>query len=490
MLEKADYTKTISKEMYKDEIDTLKIDLTMLQQKIIGAKIPVIIILEGFGAAGKGAAIASLILNFDPRGFDVYTTVKPDKTEKRKPWITRFIKQMPKYGDMAIYDGSWYLGMLEISKDKKDEENFIDDINTYEEQLTNDGYLILKYFLDIDKKTQKNRFKKLLSNKKTSWRVSKEDLEDNKNYDKIAKKYYRLMEKTDRDNAKWNVIPALDARYVRYTLFKSIKENLECALAKRQIGISRTHDSIYISPNFNLIEKQDINSYDLSQTISDEDYKTQLDELQTKLGKLHNVLYQKKIPMILAYEGHDAAGKGGNIKRVARALDPRGYAVAPFSAPTPYELAHHYLFRFVSKLPKDGHIEIFDRTWYGRVLVERVEQLTPQYRLQEAYNEINQFEYMLKKWGAIILKFFVTIDKDEQLRRFEARQNTPEKQWKITDEDWRNRDKWDAYTEAINDMFKYTNTDFAPWHIIESNNKHFARIKTLNIIIKAIEDRI
>ncbi|MEG1860032.1 MAG: phosphate--AMP phosphotransferase, partial [Christensenellaceae bacterium] len=201
-------------------------------------------------------------------------------------------------------------------------------------------------------------------------------------------------------------------------------------------------ESPIINQKFQLNPQQKIEDCNLAATIEEQEYLEKLKELQKKLGELHNVLYKKKIPMIIGYEGNDAAGKGGNIKRVARALDPRGYAVTPIAAPSTLELNHQYLWRFWNALPRTGHIEIFDRTWYGRVLVERVENLTPHNRIMQAYNEINEFEYMLHKWGAIVLKYWIAIDKEEQLKRFELRQNTPEKQWKITDEDWRNRDKW------------------------------------------------
>ena len=233
-----------------------------------------------------------------------------------------------------------------------------------------------------------------------------------------------------------------------------------------------------------------LSEVDLSKTVSEEDYKKELDKLQERLSELHNELYHKKIPVIIAYEGWDAAGKGGNIKRVAGALDPRGYEVHPIASPEPAEKARHYLWRFWNRLPKDGHIAIFDRTWYGRVMVERIEGFCSENDWQRAYNEINEFEKELDDWNAVIIKFWVHIDKDTQLARFTDRQNTPEKQWKITEEDWRNREKWDQYEEAIDEMLAKTSTKFAPWHILESNDKKYARIKALKIIIKAIEEKL
>jgi len=202
---------------------------------------------------------------------------------------------------------------------------------------------------------------------------------------------------------------------------------------------------------------------------------------------LHNILYQKKIPLIIVYEGWDAAGKGGNIKRLTDGLDPRGFEVIPVAAPTPPELYRQYLWRFWGSLPKSGHIAIYDRSWYGRVMVERLEGFCTEAQWKRAFDEMNHFELSLKRWGAVIIKFWLHIDSDEQLRRFTERQNTPEKQWKITAEDWRNREKWTQYEQAVGDMLMYTNTDYAPWVVIESNNKKYARVAAIKAVIKQIE---
>ena len=225
----------------------------------------------------------------------------------------------------------------------------------------------------------------------------------------------------------------------------------------------------------------------INETLTDEEYEKRLDELQDELRDLHNKLYRKKIPVIIAYEGWDAAGKGGNIKRITGALDPRGFEVLPIASPEPHEKARHFLWRFWTRLPKTGHIAIFDRTWYGRVMVERIEGFCSENDWQRAYNEINEFEKELTDWGAVVIKFWVQIDKRTQLKRFKERQATPEKQWKITDEDWRNREKWNQYEGAIDEMIQKTSTEFAPWYILESVDKKYARIKALEIVIDRIK---
>ena len=222
-----------------------------------------------------------------------------------------------------------------------------------------------------------------------------------------------------------------------------------------------------------------LESADLTKRLDKEEYQKQLEECRDKLQELHNEVYRKKIPVTIAYEGWDAAGKGGNIKRLTSALDPRGYEVHPIASPTPDVINRQYLWRFWRRLPKTGHIAIFDRTWYGRVMVERIEGLCTEEEWKRAYDEINEFERELTDSGMVVIKFWVHIDKDTQLERFRDRENTPEKKWKITPEDWRNREKWDIYEKAVNEMLLKTNTQNAPWYILESNDKRYARIKAM-----------
>lgn len=220
---------------------------------------------------------------------------------------------------------------------------------------------------------------------------------------------------------------------------------------------------------------------------SREEYKQELKRLQSRLKDLHNRIYRKKIPVIICYEGWDAAGKGGISGRLAYPLDPRGFDVIPIASPAPQELARHYLWRFWTQLPRTGHVAIFDRSWYGRVMVERIEGLCAPEDWQRAYGEINEFEKELTDWGAVILKFWIHIDQDTQLQRFQDRQNTPEKQWKITQEDWRNREKWPQYEQAVEEMLQKTSTEYAPWHIIPSVDKKYARIRTMQIVTDELE---
>ena len=292
------------------------------------------------------------------------------------------------------------------------------------------------------------------------------------------------MYDTNLANAPWYMIDAKERKWAELQILDIINQGIETAL------LNQGHATPILQNTFALKKIPKLSEVSLDKKLTDEEYKEELDKLQKKLGRLHNELYQKKIPVIIGYEGWDAAGKGGNIKRITEALDARGYVVNPIASPEPHEKARHFLWRFWTRLPKSGHVAIFDRTWYGRVMVERLEGFCSENDWQRAYNEINEFEKELHDWGAIVIKFWVQIDKDTQLERFTLRQNTPEKRWKITDEDWRNRDKWDDYETAVDEMLEKTNTSFAPWHILESNDKKYARIKALKIVIKAIEDKL
>ena len=282
-------------------------------------------------------------------------------------------------------------------------------------------------------------------------------------------------------SAPWYIIDAKSRKWTELQVLETLTQGIEIALSNQKLAVPLLQNV------FPLVPMPLLSEVPLDKEIETDEYRKELKELQNRLGELHNRLYRKKVPVIIAYEGWDAAGKGGNIKRIAGALDPRGYEVHPIASPEPHEKARHYLWRFWTRLPKDGHIAIFDRTWYGRVMVERLEGFCSENDWKRAYNEMNEFEKELSDWGAVIIKFWVQIDKDTQLARFTDRQNTPEKQWKITEEDWRNRDKWDAYEGAVNEMIQKTSTTYAPWHILESVDKKYARIKALRIVIAELE---
>lgn len=491
MLEKIDLSKTMDKKEYKKRMEVLEPKLARLQRELKSCNVPVMIVFEGFGGAGKGTQINHLIEPMDPRGFTVYSTQAETQEEQYHPFLWRFWNKTPEKGRIAIFDRSWYGKLLveryEKKTHKKDIPGVLEDIENFEKQLTDDGTLLIKFFLAISEKEQGKRFDKLLSKEETSWRVSKADKDRNKHYEEYARMADEMLTRTDTEYAPWTIIEAHDERYAAVKILTTVVEAFEERYEKEQITQPRQIDGKF---GQNDLKESVLKKVDLSKRLDRETYEKKLDELQKKLTLLHSEIYAKRIPVVLAFEGWDAGGKGGAIKRLTRALDPRGYTVNPTSSPNDIERAHHYLWRFWTKMPKDGHIAIFDRTWYGRVMVERLEGFCSVNDWQRAYVEINEFEKELSDWGAVIIKFWVQIDKDTQLERFKDRENTPEKRWKITEEDWRNREKWDSYEEAVNEMLLKTNTAYAPWHILESNDKKYARIKALKTVIEALEARL
>ena len=494
MLEKIDLKKKIKKEEYKNKIEMLRTRLGDLQREAKKLNLPVMIVFEGFDAAGKGVQIGELLQALDPRGFEVHAVKNETEDEKMHPFLWRFWKKMPPKGKIAIYDSSWYRKVLidrfEKRTSEKDLEKYYRSICSFEKQLTDDGMLLIKVFLAIDKKEQKRRFDKLLESKDTAWRVTEGDLKRQCKFKKYQAMNEDMLARTDTSYAPWNIVEATDRRYAAVKIYQIVIHALEEKIMetkKAQEDVKR-ESGIYDEPED--IMESVLAKADLTKSYTKDEYKEKLSELQKKLEHLQGELYRRRIPVVIGFEGWDAGGKGGAIKRLTERMDPRGYVVHPTASPNDIERAHHYLWRFWTDMPKDGHITIFDRTWYGRVMVERIEGFCSRNEWKRAYQEINDMERDLADSGAIVLKFWMQIDKDEQEKRFRARQENPEKQWKITDEDWRNRSKWDDYEKAVNEMLIRTSTAYAPWIVVEANNKYYARIKVLQTVVNAIEMRL
>lgn len=327
--------------------------------------------------------------------------------------------------------------------------------------------------------------------------MTKDDLKRNEDYEEYLEMNEEMFKNTDTENAPWTIIEATDKNYAYAKIMTTVVNRLEEAL-ERHKNITELEEKI--KENLESVQKDRteenyfkagaLSKADLTKSLDQKDYKEELERLQKRLKLLHNSIYRMRIPVVLAFEGWDAAGKGGAIKRLTSSLDPRGYAVYPTASPNDIEKMHHYLWRFWNNMPKAGHISIFDRTWYGRVMVERIEGFCTEAEWKRAYQEINEMEEHLANSGAAILKFWMHIDKEEQKRRFQERMDNPEKQWKITEEDWRNREKWDLYEEAVDEMLIRTSTAYAPWVIVEGNSKYYARVKVLKTVVKALEEAI
>ena len=488
MLEKLDMKKKMSKGDYNDVMDVLGERLGQVQRMAREAKKPIIIVFEGWRGARRSAIINTMMQQMDARGFDVYSTVRMTEDEHKQPFFTFFWQHLPALGNIAVYHRSWYY--LKTANEVGWKEGnasccqFIsyDHINTFEKMLTDDNYIILKFFLHLSKDQQKENIAKNAKTLGKAWRDVSPAIDESDKYDEYLERYEKMLEATDKVNAPWHLIAADDRRSAEIEIITSIVETVEKA-----INTPVTAPAAVIRPNTKYDVLGKINA---TQELSKEEYKKELDKYQKRLKQLQIEMFKAQIPTVICFEGWDAAGKGGAIRRLTAALDPLGFSVHPVSAPNVVERQFHYLWRFWVHLPEAGNIAIFDRTWYGRVMVERIEGFAKDYEWQRAYDEIKDMEQQWTEHGFAIAKFWLQIDKDEQLRRFTDRQNDPMKQWKITDEDWRNRDKWDAYEEAVNEMLVRTDTSFAPWTVVEGNNKYYARLKVLKTIVELFEKKL
>jgi len=491
MLQNIDLSRTIDKATFKSQKTETDLKLGDLQRTAKSLNIPTIILLEGWSASGKGTLINELILPLDPRGFTVYSDRKPTEEDAFYPFLWRFWKRTPTRGRIAIFDRSWNRRVItdrieEPLKGRRLSQAF-EDIRSFERQLTDEGMVIVKFFLHISKQEQKRRFDNLRANSATAWRVTKDDLRQQVRYGEYLAVMEDMLTETDTGFAPWTVVEAHDRRFATLKIFTTVIDALERGIAA---AAHKSEEGPPASQRATSFKTTALDHVDLSLSLNPEEYDVRIRKAQATLRELEHEIYRRRVPVVIVYEGWDAAGKGGNIRRLTKNLDPRGYEVVPIAAPNDVEKAHHYLWRFWAQMPKAGHITIFDRSWYGRVLVERVEGFCTEAQWRRAFREINGMEQHLVHFGTIVLKFWLQIDPDEQLRRFKEREGLAHKQWKLTDEDWRNREKMPQYRDAVEEMLHRTTTPYAPWTIVESNCKLYARVKVLETVCEAIRTRL
>lgn len=455
----------------------LGLELSELQRTLHEKKKGVLIIFEGLDGAGKGTTINKILQFLDPRGYKVYSNEKKSQNEKLRPLLWKYWQEFPKKGEIAVLDRSYYYELLKksykknISNDLYNE--YLELIDETEKTLVDEGTIIIKIFLHVDKKEQYKRLTLLDKNPHTRWRVGKKDFEKNKDYKTIDKFYKRIINSC--------TLPFFEVETKNKDYLNDILNYINNNLKNFRSTFDKT-EYTDISNSF------DWEKYNIPYEIEYDEYKKLLSLYQKKLLELQHKLYKKRKNLVLVFEGIDAAGKGGTIKRLVENLDPRGYDVIPIGAPIQEEKAHHYLWRFWKPFPKGGHIGIYDRSWYGRLLVEKAENFCTKEAYLRAFDEINQMEKAWSIDNSIIIKFFITISKDEQLLRFNDReQNKP---WKITEEDWRNREKWDIYLELSAKMIEKTSKSYAPWIVIPNNNKLFGRLEVLKSIISILEEKL
>ncbi len=492
MLDTLDLTLSLDKQTYRAKIEDLMRELRSLQNICWLKKLPIIVVLEGWAAAGKGGLVKQVTNYMDPRGFIVHPILAPSENEKKYPFLWRFWQKLPSKRSIGIFYHSWYTHLLEDRLCKRLHNSHVPtimrDINAFERQLVEDGAVIAKYWLHLSKKELKDRLKEYEKDELESWRVRKEDWQQAKNYDQYKTLAEEMLIYTSSGFTPWVLVEANCQRWAKVKVLTQLVSTIREALAKQEI----TMESPCLPPQTALLstEPDYLAQVDLNLTLLKEEYKIKLKQSQVELRKLQKDIFEKNIGVLLLFEGWDAAGKGGAIKRVTDILDPRSYEVHAFSVPTEEEHLYHYLWRFWRRLTPTGKIGIFDRTWYGRVLVERIEGFASETQWRRSYREINEFEAQLSSSNYIIIKYWLHISPEEQLRRFEARKGDHYKNYKLTGDDYRNREKWNLYYVAVNQTIAHTSTPQAPWTIVPGNDKYYARLFVLETIINAIKHKL
>ena len=492
MLENLDLKKSLNKADYQAQIKNLMLELRSLQKACWQQKLPVIVAIEGWAAAGKGKLVKTIIDYMDPRGFTVHPILSQSQEAENYPFLWRFWQKLPPKGKIAFFYHSWYTHVLEDRLFErlhpKQVPTTMRDINAFERQLADSGVAIAKFWLHISQKELKKRLQKYAADDLDAWRVRPEDWQQAKKYKQYRSLAEEMLVYTSSGAAPWTLVEGNCSRWAKVKVLSQLVAVISAALAKQKSIQNTPIPSLPPQEKLLPTEPNFLSRVDLSLKLDRDEYKERLREAQIQLRKLQLKIYQAPIPVLALFEGWDAAGKGRAIKRLTDVLDPRSYQVHPFAKPTDEEYQHHYLWRFWRQLPPKGTIGIFDRSWYGRVLVERVEGFATEIEWQKAYQEINEFEAMLTSAGYVLVKFWLHISPDEQKERFEKRGVDPFKQYKLTEEDWRNREKWALYDVAVNQAIARTSTPAAPWTVVPGNDKYYARVNVIETVIKAIHN--
>ena len=502
MFQTAELGQKLSKQQYKQQELVLWENLLSLQQRLRREEdFPVLVDFAGVRGAGKGTSVNLLNKWMDARWIITHAYTEPSDEEAERPTFWRFWRYLPPKGQIGIHmSGRYSRPLLDYVYGRISQTDFtheLDRINNFEKALADDGAMVLKFWMHISRDVQKNRLEMLENDPLRSWRMLPEDWTHWEMYDKFIEAAERIISYTNTGHAPWEIIEGEDSNYRSLRVGEIFQQTLERHLMTQQIRkkyLAEMRESIQTQISEAAPAEGDENQpitimdgLDLSKSLNKKTYKKELAFYKARLAGLHQKAVRQKISTTLVFEGPDAGGKGGSIRQITNALDARYYKVYPFAAPTDIENAHHYLWRFWNCVPRAGRMTIFDRSWYGRVLVERIEQFAGDDEWRRAFAEINDFEDQLIEHGVVLLKFWMHIDKDEQLRRFKAREETPHKRWKLCDEDWRNRERWDEYAMAVHEMIQQTSVMNSPWILVENQNKQFGRIKVLKSVCNALE---
>ncbi|HLK35480.1 MAG TPA: polyphosphate:AMP phosphotransferase [Polyangiaceae bacterium] len=489
MFESAELGHRVEKREWERKVPLLRATLLAAQARVLErAEFPVICLVGGVDGGGKGDVVNLLLDWMDPRHVHVHAMGAPTDEERARPPMWRFWRALAPKGTTTVFFGSWYttpivdrvyrrIGAGDFSRD-------LAEISRFERMLVDEGALVVKLWMHLTQKAQKARFKELESRAATAWRVTDQDWENHGHYDRFRRVSERALRETNIAEAPWTVVEATDAHYRNLTVAQTLLDAMTSRVSR---GPRAVPVRAAAPPAPSIDARNVLEELDLTRSVSEAHYAKKLPKLQARLNLLSRHKRFREVAVVVVFEGNDAAGKGGAARRITTSLDARAYDVVPIAAPTEEERAQPYLWRFWRHIPRKGKFALFDRSWYGRVLVERVEALASEPDWLRAYREIVDFEESLVRFGIVVVKFWLAVDKDEQLKRFRAREKTPFKRYKITREDWRNRDKWAKYERAVCDMVDRTSTNLAPWHLVEANDKKWARIKVLETLCTAIE---
>jgi polyphosphate:AMP phosphotransferase len=497
MFDTAELGQRVSKSEFKERERELRAELLVLQYRTLElARFPVIIDFAGVDGAGKGSTVNMLNKWMDPRwlrtiGYRAFT-----EEERARPRFWRYWRDMPPKGRIGLYLSGRYsrplLGRVYGGDDELEFDRRLSEIIRLENALADDGALILKFWMHLSRAQQEARLKELSADPLRNYQVTGDDWKNHENYDAFISAAEQIITRTNRGGAPWNIVEGVDPNYRHLRVGEIILAELtrHLDLHERQAASASSAATPGAAALAKTRQPTVFDALDLSLAVPKRDYKKELKKGQARLGELGRKAFEQGLSTVLVFEGPDASGKGGAIRRTVWSLDARTSRVHQFAAPTEEERAHHYLWRFWRKLPRAGYVTVFDRSWYGRVLVERAEGFATEDEWRRAYNEINDFENQIVDHGILLLKFWLHISKDEQLRRFKEREKSPYKHWKLTEEDWRNREQWDAYELYGHDVVQYTSTQKAPWILVEGNDKLHTRLKVMKTIIDHLQERV
>lgn len=489
MFESAELGHSIAKRSYDRAVPRLRGTLLAAQYDLLeSGRFSTLVLVNGMDGAGKGDTVNKLNEWLDPRHVITHAFDAPTEDERLRPPMWRYWRTLAPKGRIGVLFNNWYYdtiqGRVEKRLSQAEFEERLAQINRFERMLANEGTLLVKLWFHLSRQAQRERFKTLEQDPATSWRVTKFDWKQHKRYERLCDVAEHALRHTSKAHAPWTVIEGVDARYRALTTGRTLAQALRERLDAPAVSVEPhpAPRSLVASNGRDLLR-----ALKLRQSLSGTGYEKALERLQGDLARLtrHKAFAERSL--VVVFEGMDAAGKGGAIRRVTAALDARRYRVVPVAAPSDEERSHPYLWRFWNHVPKRGKVVLFDRSWYGRVLVERVEGFCAEADWMRAYEEINEFEDELIAGGAVVVKFWLAVSLPEQLKRFKAREATGFKHYKITPDDWRNRKKWPAYEHAACDMFERTGTEAAPWTLVEADNKHFARVKVLQTLCERLE---